>query len=185
MGGAPYKTAKEGVGALSSVSAFNHKRAPTSCLQWLDAPKLDNGIKLSHQLPLNQVLTAHNTPMLCVAWGVRRIGYMSVYAKQPCNNHWWSFIPDFLPQVYNSARGCSSQTPRVCFVNHVKVTPGWVLICVFFGPKVGGWVLFHNFICTNFGVKLCRYIKDTFAFAYILFHACPCSPVEIRSGHFH
>ena len=85
MGGAPYKTAKEGVGALSSVSAFNHKRAPTSCLQRLDAPKLDNGIKLSHQLLLNQVLTAHNAPgpMLCVA----RISYMSIYAKQPCNNH--------------------------------------------------------------------------------------------------
>ena len=28
MGGAPYKSAKEGVGTVSSVSAFNHKRLP-------------------------------------------------------------------------------------------------------------------------------------------------------------
>ena len=31
MGGAPCKSAKGRVGALSSVSAFNHKRAPMSC----------------------------------------------------------------------------------------------------------------------------------------------------------
>ena len=28
MGGAPYKPAKEGMGALLSVPAFNHERAP-------------------------------------------------------------------------------------------------------------------------------------------------------------
>ena len=40
MGGAPYKSAKEGSG---TVFAFNHKRAPTSCLQGLEAleAKLD------------------------------------------------------------------------------------------------------------------------------------------------
>ena len=32
------KLQKRGVGALSSVSAFNHKRALMSCLQRLDAP---------------------------------------------------------------------------------------------------------------------------------------------------
>ena len=33
MGGVPYKSAKEGMGALLSVSAFNHKRVSMSCLQ--------------------------------------------------------------------------------------------------------------------------------------------------------
>ena len=39
MGGAPYKSAKEGVGTLSNVSTFNHERAPIpmSCLQLLNA----------------------------------------------------------------------------------------------------------------------------------------------------
>ena len=32
MGEAPYKSAREGVGTLSSVSTFNHKRAPMPCL---------------------------------------------------------------------------------------------------------------------------------------------------------
>ena len=31
--GASYKFAKEGVGALSSVSIFNHERVPVSCLE--------------------------------------------------------------------------------------------------------------------------------------------------------
>ena len=33
MGGTSYKSAKVGVGALSSVSAFSHERVPISCLQ--------------------------------------------------------------------------------------------------------------------------------------------------------
>ena len=37
MGGAPYKFAKEGVGALSSVSTFYHKAAPLTCFPKLDA----------------------------------------------------------------------------------------------------------------------------------------------------
>ena len=56
----------------------------------------------------------------------------------------------FLASGIYSARGCSSQTPRVCFVSHMKLTPGWVLIRVFFWPYTGnwaksrGWVLFHK-----------------------------------------
>ena len=33
MDGAPYVSVKKGMGALSSVYAFNHERAPMSCLQ--------------------------------------------------------------------------------------------------------------------------------------------------------
>ena len=45
MGGAPYKSDNKGVGTLSSVSAFNHERVPTSCWQQLDAPKANNWTK--------------------------------------------------------------------------------------------------------------------------------------------
>ena len=42
MDRAPYKSAKEGGGHSSTVSAFNHERAPTSCLQRLEALKANN-----------------------------------------------------------------------------------------------------------------------------------------------
>ena len=49
---APYKSVKEGVGALSNVSTFNHKRMPMSCLQRLKA------INWTLQ---SQVLMVHNS----------------------------------------------------------------------------------------------------------------------------
>ena len=43
MGGAPYRSEKEGVGTgLSSVSSFNHERAPMSCLQLLSVIEANN-----------------------------------------------------------------------------------------------------------------------------------------------
>ena len=65
MGGAPYKSAKEGVGTLSTVSTFNHERAPTSCLQRLEALEASNwtqnNVQRNHQQLRSRVLTAHNT----------------------------------------------------------------------------------------------------------------------------
>ena len=56
---------KRGVGTLLSVSTFNHKRAPMSCLQRLNVLKANNwtnnNIQRNHQQPQSQVLTAHNT----------------------------------------------------------------------------------------------------------------------------
>ena len=56
---------KRGVGALSTVPAFNHERAPTSCLQQLEALKANdwtqNNVQRNHQRLRSQVLTAHNT----------------------------------------------------------------------------------------------------------------------------
>ena len=56
---------KRGVGALSTVSAFNHKRTPTSCLQRLEALEANkwtqNNVQRNHQQLRNRVLTAHNT----------------------------------------------------------------------------------------------------------------------------
>ena len=57
---------KRGMGALSIVSAFNHERAPTSCLQWLEALEANNctqnNVQRNHQRLQSRVLTAHNTP---------------------------------------------------------------------------------------------------------------------------
>ena len=56
---------KRGVGALLTVSAFNHKRVPTSCLQRLKALETNkstqNNVQWNHQQLQNRVLTAHNT----------------------------------------------------------------------------------------------------------------------------
>ena len=56
---------KRGVGALSGVSAFNHERAPMSCLQRLDALEANNwtnsNVQRNHQRLRSRVLTAHNT----------------------------------------------------------------------------------------------------------------------------
>ena len=53
MGGAPYRSAKEGVGALLSFAAFNHERVPMSCLQRLNALKAhnwtNNNVRQNHQ----------------------------------------------------------------------------------------------------------------------------------------
>ena len=50
---------KRGVGTLSTVSTFNHERAPTSCLQRLKPTQ--NNVQRNHQGLQSRVLTAHNT----------------------------------------------------------------------------------------------------------------------------
>ena len=63
---------KRGVGALLSVSAFNHKRAPMSCLQLFNALKAtNNNVQRNHQWIPSQVKSNFG---------------MSVYAKMPCTN---------------------------------------------------------------------------------------------------
>ena len=61
MGRAAYKSIKEGGGR---VAAFNHERAPMSCLQRLDALKANHwtniNMQWNHQR-LQRGLTAHNT----------------------------------------------------------------------------------------------------------------------------
>ena len=56
---------KRRVGALSTVSAFNHERAPTSSLQQLEALEANNWtqnkVQQNHQQVRSGVLTAHNT----------------------------------------------------------------------------------------------------------------------------
>ena len=50
---------KWGVGTLSTVSTFNHERAPTSCLQQLEPTQ--NNVQRNHQRLQSRILTAHNT----------------------------------------------------------------------------------------------------------------------------
>ena len=56
---------KRWVIALSTVSAFNQERAPTSCLQWLEPLEANNwtqnNVQRNHQCLRSWVLTAHNT----------------------------------------------------------------------------------------------------------------------------
>ena len=77
MGGPPYKSAKEGVGTLSTVSAFNHERAPMSCLQRLKALEANNCTQNNIQ---------RNCQWHSVASSVHHISYMLLYAKMLCIN---------------------------------------------------------------------------------------------------
>ena len=86
MGRAPYKSAKEGVGALSTVSAFNHERAPTSCLQRLEALEANNytqnNMQRNHQRLRSRVRryttlrTVRCDGEHSVACGAHRISYV-------------------------------------------------------------------------------------------------------------
>ena len=62
---------KRGVGALLTVSAFNHERVSTSCLQWLEALGANNwtqnNIQHNHQRLWSRVLMAPNT-LNCTMW---------------------------------------------------------------------------------------------------------------------
>ena len=80
---------KRGVGALSTVSAFNHERPPTSCLQRLEALEANNwtqnNVQRNHQQFWSRVLTAHNT-LNCTMW---RWAYCSsrLVSRLPCSPH--------------------------------------------------------------------------------------------------
>ena len=66
MGGAPYRSEKEGVGAsLLSVSAFNHERAPMSHLQLLSVIEANNLINNNVQTePLVALKSSHDDTTL-------------------------------------------------------------------------------------------------------------------------
>ena len=51
---------KRGVGALSTVSAFNHKRVPTSCLQWFEALEA----KIGHKIMYNGITSGFKVESL-------------------------------------------------------------------------------------------------------------------------
>ena len=52
---------------------------------------------------------------------------MSIYAKMPCSNLWWSITQSFLPQTCISLEAV---LPKL----HAKLTPGWPLIQANFDP---------------------------------------------------
>ena len=78
---------KRGVGAFPNVSAFNHKRAPMSRLQRLDALKANNNpnnnVPWSHQQLQSQGLIAQqHSERYHVA--VSMVELTSIHAKLPC-----------------------------------------------------------------------------------------------------
>ena len=148
MGGAPYKSAKEGHGCSFECFTFNHKRVSLSCLQQLDALEANNwtnsNVQRNHQQLWSRVWW-HTTLWIVpyhhkhgVARGAHCIGYV-VYAKMPCSNLRWSITWSFLPQI------CIAIALVVVLLKlHMKLAPGWALIQVNFdpiqeiGPKVEG-----------------------------------------------
>ena len=147
MGGAPYKSAKEGGGRSLTVSAFNHERAPKSCLQRLKVLKANNWtqnkVQRNHQQVWSRVLMAHNTPNgtmsdgeHSVARGAHPISYVLLHKDAL---HWFrrSITQCFLPEIRLEAM-------HVLLKLHAKLASVWALIRVNFdpiqeiAPKAGG-----------------------------------------------
>ena len=104
-----------------------------SCLQWLDALEAknwtNNNGQRNHQWASKsspdgtQHAEWHHVTVSIVYLVVRTVLAMSVYAKMPCSNLWWSITWSFLPQI-------SIALETVLSKLRVKLAPGWVLIRV-------------------------------------------------------
>ena len=134
---------KRGVGALSTVSAFNHERAPTSCLQRDLKPSKQI---IGHKIKYNGITRGfeveswwHTTLWTarwdagehCVARGAHRISYV-LLRKDAL--HWFDT---------NSARGRASQTPHeVCSRVGAHSSKLWPYTRIW--AKSRGWALFRE-----------------------------------------
>ena len=141
MGGAPYKSAKEGGGC--SFKCFRIQ-PPMWCLKRLDALQAynwtSNNIQRSNQ---SQSLWSWCN-IVCSTCHILR---PSMQSYVPCNNLWWSITWSLL----HSAWGCAFQTTWLC---SEMLTPGWAINWVNFDPipKVGGGDSFARLQCPHFAV---------------------------------
>ena len=146
---------KRGVGVLLTVSAFNHERAPTSCLQRLEALEANkctqNNLQRNHQRLRSRVLTAHNTPNGTISDGEHSI-VCGAHCRHPSTQR--CFVLNFGAVLYDIsylryssgiciARGRASKTPREArsrvgaYSSKLwSFTRNWA--------KSRGWVLFHE-----------------------------------------
>ena len=89
MGGAPYKSAKEGGGSSFECSAFNHERGPMSRLQQTRCP-LNIGQTVMYDGAASTLKwsldgTQHSEQHHDNVSAVRAALATTVYTKQPCN----------------------------------------------------------------------------------------------------
>ena len=104
------------MGALSTVSAFNHERAPTSCLQQIEAIEANNwtqnNAQRNHQRFRSRVLMAHDDSEHNVARGAHRNIY--VLLRKDALSYLISaqYYTMFLTRDIHGARGRASQTPH-------------------------------------------------------------------------
>ena len=148
MGGALYKSVKKRGVALSSVSVFNHKRAPMS--------------RYSHSMSSKQIsgkATTHNeatSSFKVKAWWHSNILNSTLspwsWCSLQCAPHWICLcMQSCLVTMYNTKFLTSDmQTPNICSIRHTKLssrvdadlsklwthTGNW--------KKSRGWALFHK-----------------------------------------
>ena len=138
MGGAPYKFAEKGSGALSNVSEFSHKRALMSCFDNLMSLKQIIEQTAAYKFMFSSYHWHHI--MLYYLWchcehgesgGVCCISYTRLHGKY---NTTFFTLSNF---------ECASLATCWC---DVKLTPGLVHIQVNFDPiqEIGEWVLFEG-----------------------------------------
>ena len=148
-----------------SVFAFNHKRMPMSCLQWLDANIIGQTIAYSEATSGFEVKAWwHNTlaEQQYVTVSSRYTLHYLCLSSQKCLVI--TFNTKFLTSNMHGTYGCASQTPRVCYISHAKIVPGWMLIWVNFDPiqKIGVGILSQdNGKCAHlkFKVSGCKQVS--------------------------
>ena len=123
------------VGALLSVSAFNHEIAPMSCLGKSQcALKANiwtkNNVKWSHW-PLRSLVVTAQSPLNST---MHREHGVACGARLSMHNCWWSITPSFLPQLWIALEAVHLKLHECAWCNYAKLAPRWALIWVNFDP---------------------------------------------------
>ena len=140
---------KRGVGTLSTVSTFDHERAPMSCLQRLEALKANNwtqnNVQQNYQHLQSWVLMAHNT-LNSTMW---RWAWCSSW----CSPHHLCLsvqrclvlisVKYYMKFLMHSAGGCASKTPREA-LSRVGAHSGKLWPYTRNWAKSRGWALFRE-----------------------------------------
>ena len=180
MGGALYKSIKKRGGTLSSVSVFNHKRAPMS--------------HYSHSMPSKQIsrqATMHNeatSSFEVKVWWHNNIlnstmSHDHSVACSVCHTGYVRVCKAALQQpsaMYNTKFLSSDmQTPHIRYIRHTKLSLGWMLTWVNYEPiqeigkKVGGGCSFTRL---RYNIKKCN---SNTCLKYILYERCTKNPAKI------
>ena len=129
---------------------------------WCKYNWTNNSIRWSHQWLRSQGLMAQHSETQYVTVSSRYVLHYLCPSSQKCLVI--TFNTKFLTSNMHGTYGCASQTPRVCYISHAKIVPGWMLIWVNFDPiqKIGVGILSQdNGKCAHlkFKVSGCKQVS--------------------------
>ena len=140
LGGAPYKSMKEGGGPLSNVTSFNNERVPMSCLY-------------SNSMPLKQIIgqaimyNGATSSFKIMAWWHTTLWKAPCHSEHSYLRYGWRLWLCFLN---------STSTLHLQHKAHSVSAPGWEPIWINFDPtsKSKGWALFWGWALFHVTVVL-------------------------------